>query len=155
MPVEIEHKFLINESLWQKVVPHDQLKIRQAYLLSDPEKTIRVRVIGKHAFITIKGKTKGASRAEYEYEIPIEDALELIRNFCTNLIEKTRHYVRYEGKVWEVDVFEGLNRGLILAELELGSEQETYNKPEWVLKNVTDDMRYANSYLCEHPYSTW
>lgn len=155
MPTEIEHKYLVDESLWKNITPGKSVQVRQAYLLTDPDKTIRVRTKGEKGFITIKGRTTGASRPEFEYEIPLDEANELISRFCSNLIEKTRHYVAHEGKLWEVDVFEGLNAGLIVAEIELGSEEELYAKPVWVGMNVTRDAKYANSNLTMKPYSTW
>jgi adenylate cyclase len=155
MLIEIEHKYLIIQSEWEKIVPEKSEIIKQAYLHSDPDKTIRIRTKGAKGFITIKGKTKGTSRPEYEYEIPLEDANELIRNFTKQLIEKTRHYILFEGKLWEVDVFEGENKGLIVAEIELQSETETYSIPHWIGENVTSDKRYANSNLAKHPFRNW
>jgi adenylate cyclase len=106
-------------------------------------------------FITIKGKSTGASRLEFEYEIPIDDAIELINKFCSNLIEKTRHIVIHDNNTWEVDEFKGLNAGLIVAEIELTSEDEIYSIPDWIDKNVTEDLRYANSNLTIKPFTTW
>lgn len=155
MIIEIEHKYLVKHELWKQIVPDKSVPIKQAYLSKDPEKTIRIRVAGEQGFITIKGKTVGAGRPEYEYEIPLEEASDLIGKFCNNLIEKTRHYVLYENKTWEVDVFEGLNTGLIVAEIELNSEDEQYEKPHWIDRDVTTDRKYANSNLVVNPYSNW
>jgi len=155
MPVETEHKYLINHELWQQIIPNKSVQIKQAYLLTEPNKTIRIRTAGNAGFITIKGKTIGASRPEFEYEIPIEEANQLIESFCSELIEKTRYYVVHENKTWEVDVFEGMNVGLIVAEIELDDEDEEYKKPNWVTQNVTDDRRYANSNLSLKPFTTW
>ena len=155
MPIETEHKYLINHELWQQIIPNKSVQIKQAYLLTDPNKTIRIRTAGNAGFITIKGKTIGASRPEFEYEIPIEEANQLIESFCSELIEKTRYYVVHENKTWEVDVFEGMNTGLIIAEIELVDEHEEYTKPNWVTQNVTDDRRYANSNLSLKPFTTW
>jgi CYTH domain-containing protein len=155
MSIETEHKYLINKELWAKVVPDKSLKIVQAYLHSDPEKTIRIRTKGVQGYITIKGKTTNASRPEYEYEIPIKDALEMIGDFAGMIIEKTRHYVKYKNKTWEVDVFEGLNSGLIMAEIELSSEDETYSLPPWITENVTADARYYNASLAQKPFTKW
>jgi len=155
MATEIEHKYLVNTEMWKNIIPDKSVEIRQAYLLTDPEKTIRIRTKGKSGFMTIKGKTVGASRLEYEYEIPIADANELINQFCSNLIEKKRHVVIHDGNTWEVDMFKGLNEGLIVAEIELTSEDQTYSKPNWVDKNVTHDPRYANSNLAINPFTTW
>ena len=155
MAMETEHKYLVNENDWKKIVPEKSLPVKQAYLFANKNKTIRLRQIGEKAFITIKGKTQGASRPEYEYEIPLADALEMIEQFCSKLIEKTRHYVKHKNKTWEVDVFEGLNKGLIIAEIELSSENEDYELPEWLGENVTTDHRYANSNLSQNPYTNW
>jgi adenylate cyclase len=155
MIIEIEHKYLVKHERWKEIVPDKIVPIKQAYLSKDPEKTVRIRVAGEKGFITIKGKSVGASRPEYEYEIPLAEATELIHKFCNNLIEKTRHYVLYENKTWEVDVFEGLNTGLIVAEIELNSEDEVYQKPDWIDRDVTTDWRYANSNLIIKPFSTW
>jgi CYTH domain-containing protein len=155
MATEIEHKYLVIKDIWEKVIPDKSVEIKQAYLLTDPEKTIRIRTKGNSGFITIKGKSIGASRLEFEYEIPIEDANDLINKFCSNLIEKTRHLVIHEKHTWEVDEFKGLNAGLIVAEIELNSEDEHYSIPNWIDKNVTDDLRYANSNLSIKPFTTW
>ena len=155
MPKEIEHKYLIREDLWKKVVPEKSVLIRQAYLLTDPDKTIRIRTKGDQGFITIKGKTIGATRTEFEFEIPLQDALELIRTMCKEVIEKTRHYIHHNNKLWEVDVFSGDNTGLTVAEIELKSEAEQYSKPDWVDKEVTSDPKYTNSNLAVKPYCKW
>src|SRR5688572_21499619 len=117
MATEIEHKYLIVPDLWKDVVPMKSVEIKQGYLLTDPDKTIRVRTRGEQGYITIKGKTSGASRLEFEYEIPLEDANELIGKFCSNVIEKVRYIVLHENKTWEVDEFKGLNAGLTIAEV--------------------------------------
>lgn len=155
MIIEIEHKYLVKHELWKQITPNKIVQIRQAYLSKDPAKTIRIRTAGEKGFITIKGKSVGASRPEYEYEIPLGEANELINKFCNTLIEKTRHYVLYENKTWEVDVFEGLNAGLIVAEIELNSEDENYLKPDWIDRDVTEDRRYANSNLTVNPFTNW
>jgi CYTH domain-containing protein len=155
MATEIEHKYLVKKELWDSVVPLKSEVIRQAYLLTDPEKTIRVRTKGAQAFFTIKSINVGATRQEFEYEIPMADALELMGKFCSHLVEKTRHLVMFGDKTWEVDEFDGLNAGLIVAEIELTSEDEDYTLPTWVDENVTHDMKYANSNLALKPFSTW
>jgi len=155
MATEIEHKYLVIKDIWEKIIPNKSVEIRQAYLLTDPEKTIRVRTKGNSGFITIKGKANRASRLEFEYEIPIEDAIELINKFCSNLIEKTRHIVIHDNNTWEIDEFKGLNEGLIVAEIELTCEDDKYSIPNWIDKNVTEDLRYANSNLTIKPFKTW
>lgn len=155
MALEIEHKYLVKPDAWAKVSPRKSVALQQAYLLTDPEKTIRVRTMNDSAYLTIKGKSEGASRLEYEYGIPLSDALELIRHFGSSLVEKTRHYVEVDGKTWEVDEFKGDNEGLLLAEIELSAGDEIYTLPDWVDRNVTEDQRYANSNLSVRPFKSW
>ncbi len=155
MPVEIEHKFLLDLEKWKNLTPEDTHIIRQGYLYSDSSKTIRVRTAGEHAFITIKGKSSGYSRPEYEYEIPLRDANELLELFCDKVIEKTRHGIHHAGHYWEVDIFAGENEGLAIAEIELSAADELYAVPDWVTKNVSDDSRYGNASLIENPYARW
>lgn len=155
MALEIERKFLVNQEKWKTVAPQKSVLIKQAYLSTDPEKTIRVRIKADQGYITIKGLTQGISRQEFEYEIPLLDAQQLIQDFTTKKIEKIRHYILFEGKTWEVDVFEGDNAGLIIAEIELQSEDEAYAKPNWLEEEVTHELKYANSNLITHPYKNW
>lgn len=155
MATETEHKYLVHTERWKNVVPERSEEVKQAYLHSEPGKTIRVRTMGDKGFITIKGKTVNASRPEFEYEIPLDDANELIRNFTTNLIEKIRHFVIHENMLWEVDEFKGLNAGLWIAEIELSHENETYALPDWVNENVTGEKKYSNSKLAEKPFCNW
>ncbi len=155
MPLEIEHKYLVDKSIWSSIKAENSLAIKQAYLSTDPEKTIRIRTLGNAAFITIKGKTENAVRKEFEYEIPIEEAEEMIALFGENVIEKTRHYIHHEDHLWEVDEFFGLNEGLLIAEVELAKEGEAYSIPTWAIENVSDDAKYYNSYLIKHPYTSW
>lgn len=155
MPFEIEHKYLVDAQAWRKETAAAGKRIRQAYLYSDAAKTIRVRTKGDKGYLTIKGKTTGATRSEFEYEIPLTEAVELIQTLCHTVIEKTRYECVYEEKKWEVDVFHGQNEGLIVAEIELQSETETYLLPLWVTENVTNDSRYSNAALAKHPFSQW
>ena len=155
MGVEIERKYLVNHELWKKIKPNSGEEIKQAYLSTDPTKIIRVRTKADKGYITIKSKSVGDTRLEYEYEIPHADAIELLQSFCTNFIEKVRYYVQTNGKLWEVDEFTGDNEGLIMAEVELESEDDVYTLPDWVTVNVSADKRYANSNLTLHPYKTW
>ncbi len=155
MAQEIEHKYLVKTERWNKNLAFKSVNIVQGYLHSDPGKTIRVRTAEGKGYITLKGKTTGATRPEYEYEIPEADANELLGLFCANRIEKTRHYVLHAGKTWEVDEFAGKNKGLMMAEIELGLEDEPYEIPDWVEKNVTEDQRYSNSNLVKRPYTSW
>ncbi|MGX7689592.1 CYTH domain-containing protein [Flectobacillus roseus] len=155
MAVEIERKFLVNHELWHELDKSIPNFLKQGYLSTDPEKTLRVRATNDKGFITIKGKTQGMSRLEFEYEIPKEEALALLDNFTQQNIEKYRYLITHEGKTWEVDVFKGANEGLIVAEIELSSETETFDLPTWVHTEVTDDPRYYNSRLSIAPYSSW
>lgn len=154
MNQEIERKFLIKDNSWQENA-NQGVSIKQAYLHSDSQLTSRIRTKGIKAFITIKGKTTGISRAEFEYEIPYEDALYLFK-MCKNAsIEKTRYEVKIENHVWEIDVFEGENEGLIVAEIELNSEDEVFEKPSWLGKEVSFENKYFNACLAENPFKNW
>lgn len=155
MPIEIEHKYLVNPEKWKLVVPEKSEIIKQGYLSTDPNKTIRVRTKGNHGFITVKGKSLSASRPEYEYEIPLNEAEEMLQLFCHQLIEKNRHYVTYKDQLWEVDEFIGENQGLIMAEIELDNETASYSIPDWATENITFDHRFSNSNLSVNPYSKW
>ena len=151
MYLEIERKFLVSgfntEGLRFK-------KMKQAYL-SNEDCTLRVRIADDKAYITIKGKTSGISRAEFEYEIPMEDANAMMNLAIYPPIIKTRYYAEVGGKTWEVDIFEGENEGLIMAEIELSSENEEFILPEWAIEEVTGDKRYYNAYLAKKPYKKW
>lgn len=155
MATEIEHKYLVKYDLWKQVVPDESKAVKQGYLSSSPVSSVRVRVLGNQGFVTIKGKSTNASRLEYEYEIPLADAEEMLAKFCSQDIVKTRHYVQHGEHTWEVDEFHGLNSGLIVAEVELGHVDEQYELPEWIDVNVTSDKRYSNANLVLRPYSTW
>ena len=154
MGVEIERKFLVNETLLPELT--NGYTIMQGYIQTVDHTTVRIRIRDKEAFLTIKGKSQGASRLEFEYPIPLNDAQEMLTNLChTSLIEKTRYLVEHEGHTWEVDLFDGSNKGLIIAEIELESEDEEFSLPAWVTKEVTDDVRYFNSNLIQRPYIDW
>ncbi len=156
MAVEIERKFLIDKI--RLTLPKTGISIRQGYLpLARDVKTVaRVRVKGATGFITIKGENEGAARAEYEYEIPLQDAEEMLDTLCQRpLIEKTRYELSVGAHVWEVDVFHGDNDGLIVAEIELSETDEPFEQPAWATEEVTDDPRYYNSSLMQIPYKNW
>jgi CYTH domain-containing protein len=144
MGVEIERKFLVTGTEWKT---GDGVPIRQGYLNRDKERTIRVRIAGLRAFIAIKGITRGSSRAEFEYEIPVSDAEELLPICEGMIIEKTRYTIAHAGSTWEIDEFSGANSGLVIAEIELQSVDEVFRKPLWLGKEVTDDVRYYNANL--------
>ena len=153
MGIEIERKFLVKDVSWKAAA--DQGRIcRQGYLLSDGGMTVRIRVIGEKAFLTIKGASNGISRMEFEYEIPTVDA-EALLELCDNLVEKVRYLVSYAGMVWELDVFAGANEGLVMAEVELESVGQKVSLPEWVVEEVSGDPRYYNAYLARHPFTGW
>ena len=154
MGAEIERKFLVDLTKW-KPRGEGTLFI-QGYLSSAKERTVRIRREGDKAVITVKGPTRGVTRAEYEYAIPPDDADEMLRELCEQpVIEKRRHVEEHAGHTWEVDVFAGENEGLVVAEVELQSEDEALELPAWVIREVSDDARYYNSNLIAAPYSTW
>ena len=154
MALEIERKFLLKDDSWTSQVARSHV-LKQGYLASSPGPTVRIRTSDQRAFLTIKGKTTGISRVEFEYEIPMEEALELLKLSANAPIEKTRHIVKADGHVWEIDVFEGANLGLGLAEVELQSEDEQIVLPAWIGMEVSDDPRYFNSYLSQNPFNEW
>lgn len=154
MPLEIERKFLVTSDVWRSL--GTPVRMRQGYLSNDIERTVRVRVSGDRARLTVKGKNTGAVRNEFEYEIPIADAEIMLESMALRpLIEKTRTTVRFGGHVWEVDAFEGDNAGLVVAEIELSDEHEPFEKPEWVGEEVTGRPEYYNSSLAQHPFKSW
>lgn len=156
MGVEIERKFLLKDKSVLSSADRVEV-IKQGYLKKSTPLGVRIRTLGDKGFITIKGPkdSSSLSRLEYEYEIPIQDALELIALSGEQIVEKQRHYIQHEGKVWEVDVFEGANEGLLLAEVELPDEDTRVAIPDWIGEEVTDDEHYYNSYLAQHSYTTW
>ena len=155
MGQEIERKYLIKPEKWQALEKPAGDHYRQGYLLTDPQKTIRVRVTDTKAFFTIKDLSVGATRAEYEYEIPVQEAKELLDKFAVSELSKIRYKILYKGKLWEIDEFLGDNEGLIVAEIELQNESETFDTPEWVDREVTEDAKYYNSNLTMYPYCKW
>jgi len=155
MAIEIEHKFLLANDDWRQYV-HSSLIYRQGYLSSEPTTSIRVRISAEHAWLNIKSAIIGTHRHEYEYEIPLADAHEIITNLCRKpIIEKTRHLVLDDGNLWEIDEFAGANHGLIVAEIELSEIGKAFRKPAWLGAEVTEDLRYYNNNLVAHPYSEW
>tara|TARA_B100000683_G_C12093956_1_gene392266 strand:+ start:76 stop:549 length:474 start_codon:yes stop_codon:yes gene_type:complete len=154
MAIEIERKFLV------KTIPENQIQyshhIKQGYIVSDKDKVIRVRQKENDYFITIKGNKVGISRFEFEYPIPKPDAKKLFKHFCgKKLIEKIRHYIEYEGCTWEVDVFCGENAGLVIAEIELESENQEFHLPNWVGSEVTYQEKYYNMNLIKRSFNKW
>ena len=154
MAEEIERKFLVNGDTWKKYATG--LYCRQGYLCLENERVVRVRNIDGIGFLTIKGISKGITRSEYEYKIPVEDANAILDHLCKQpLIEKKRYITIYQGTNWEIDEFMGDNKGLIIAEVELSYENQKIILPEWVGQEVSDDPRYYNANLVRYPYKEW
>lgn len=154
MGVEIERKFLLVGDAWRTL--GEPVLLRQGYLSSNPDRTVRVRIEGGQGTMTIKGRSVGATRAEWEYQIPLQDANELLDRLCEQpIIEKTRRRIAIGAHTWEVDEFLGANQGLVVAEIELASEEQQFDKPDWVGAEVTHDRRYFNSSLIRNPFSSW
>ena len=149
MHQEIEHKYLVRDNSFKEFA-NTHINICQGYLSKDKERTVRIRTANDKAFITIKGKNKGDTRTEYEYEIPLNEAIHLLQHLCIQpIIEKTRHIVIHNGNTWEIDEFKGALEGLILAEIEIPSSECKYDIPPFIGKNVTNDVRYYNSNLID------
>lgn len=150
--IEIERKFLVHNKPWELYQSVKTTTIKQGYISKSRKHTVRIRVTDKKAMITIKGPTKGMSRAEYEYEIPYQDGLDLIKMCDGEIIDKTRYVVTDEyNQVWDIDQFNGINSGLVVAEIEIPSEDTPIVLPSWVKTEVTYDKRYTNVYLSSHP----
>jgi CYTH domain-containing protein len=154
MGVEIEKKFLVKDNSWKQQATG--VYYRQGYLSSHSERVVRIRTIENKGYLTIKGKSVGAARTEYEYEIPLEDAIEMLTRICEKpVIEKTRYTLDYKGLLWEIDEFAAENKGLVIAEVELEDENQNIELPSWVGEEVTMQEKYYNSNLIKHPFSTW
>jgi len=151
--LEIERKFLVDKLKWSPSTKGE--KIIQGYLSIGENSVVRVRVKGEKAFLTIKGNHQGITRTEMEYEIPVPDAKILLEMCLDHPVEKTRYKEEIAGKIWEIDVFEGQNQGLLMAEVELTSEDEVVGIPDWATKEVSADGRYFNAWLSKHPFCTW
>jgi adenylate cyclase len=154
MAYEIERKFLVDIS---KIDTLDKgYIIKQGYIETTDNTTVRIRIRDKNAFLTLKGERDGAKRLEFEYEIPLDDANIMLEKLCLkSVIDKTRYELKIENHVWEIDVFHGVNDGLIVAEIELDDENETFDIPDWVTEEVTNENKYYNSHLIANPYSQW
>ncbi|NQY85550.1 MAG: CYTH domain-containing protein [Alcanivorax sp.] len=154
MAVEIERKFRTKGVDF--LANQEGERLTQGYLSHDPRATVRLRVQGDHAWLTVKGKTHGASRSEFEYPIPTADAHAMLEEMCPEgVIDKTRYRIQVGEHVWEVDEFHGDNQGLVVAEVELDSEDQPFERPPWLGEEVTDDPRYYNSALSRTPYGQW
>lgn len=153
MGLEIERKFLLSSDAWLKGVTGSRMA--QGYLSVDPDRTVRVRLAGEEAWITIKGRGEGIARSEFEYSIPSGDAAELLKLAVGSVVDKTRYRVEASGHLWEIDVFHGDNEGLVVAEVELDSTDEEVVLPKWVGEEVSDQRRYFNSSLSRKPFKNW
>lgn len=155
MGLEIERKFLIHKNKWSRITKTQGVFLHQGYLLTDPEKTIRIRISDKLGYLTIKGIAIGAIRKEYEYAIPKNEAKELLDTFSVASLTKIRYDIEYYGKLWQVDEFQGDNTGLIVAEIELKNEKESFDVPDWIGEEITGSKKYYNSNLSLNPYMKW
>jgi adenylate cyclase len=154
MGTEIERKFLVDRTQWAP--GPSARRLRQGYLSIDSERTVRVRLAGDAAWLTIKGRTHGISRLEFEFPVPAEDARQMLEHLCIRpIIDKTRHVAHYAGHDWEIDEFHGANAGLVLAEIELAAPDEIFARPPWLGAEVSDDPRYFNACLVNRPFSLW
>jgi adenylate cyclase len=153
MPAEIERKFLLADDSWRDGRPG--VRIAQGYLSQDPDRTVRVRVAGENGWLTIKGRSEGITRAEFEYPIPLEEAKSLLELCLPSVIDKTRFLVPFGGHDWEIDVFHGENNGLVVAEVELSDASVSPEMPPWAGAEVSSDPRYFNSSLAANPYVKW
>ena len=153
MAVEIERRFRVNGDAWRGLA--EGVRYRQGYLSVEKERTVRVRVVGDQAWLTLKGQISDISRHEFEYTIPVAEAQTIMDAMCPMVVDKLRYRIEMGGFVWEVDEFFGENEGLVVAEVELGSEDEAFERPDFLGKEVTGDRRYYNSSLRIRPYSQW
>ncbi|MCW8987501.1 MAG: CYTH domain-containing protein [Gammaproteobacteria bacterium] len=155
MATEIERKFLLKNSSWKELAD-EGTQYSQGYLLGSQFASVRVRIQGKRAFLNIKSATIDITRQEFEYEIPLDDATEMLETLCEKpLIEKNRYILKMGKHAWEIDVFSGDNEGLIVAEIELSDQNEHFDKPDWLGAEVSDDARYYNVNLVKHPFKDW
>jgi adenylate cyclase len=155
MGIEIERKFLVDQTKWQQQDKPEGTVMRQGYIVNRQDKTVRLRIAGDKAYLTFKSGTSGISRNEYEYEIAASEAAELFEQFVETGLEKTRYCISFKNKLWEIDVFAGDNDGLVVAEIELESEDEDFELPPWAGQEVSEDERYYNSSLSVNPYKNW
>lgn len=155
MAVEIERKYLVKSMDWQGMADAGT-RFMQGYMANTEKVAIRVRVAGKQAWLALKSASAGIRRLEFEYSLPVADAIQMLNEFCLGqVIQKTRYRLPLDGHVWEIDVFHGANEGLVLAEIELENEQESFTLPDWIGTEVSGDKRYYNSYLSQNPYRNW
>lgn len=153
MPHEIERRFHLKDDSWRALAEGEWLK--QGYLSVEPERTVRVRIKGDQAWLTLKSNISNVSRHEFEYPIPVEHAETIMATMCPMLVEKKRYRIQHGAHLWEVDEFFGANAGLFLAEVELSDETEAYDRPQWLGAEVTEDPRYTNAFLSKNPWPSW
>ncbi|MGJ5630903.1 CYTH domain-containing protein [Nostoc sp. CALU 1950] len=154
MAKEIERKYLVRGNSWRGLA--EGIVYRQGYIATQDKGTVRIRIVGEKSYLTIKGPNIKYSRLEFEYPIPLEDAQEMLETLCERpFIEKIRYKIELGGLIWEIDEFDGVNKGLILAEVELSDENQQFELPTWIGEEVSDDFRYFNSNLVKHPFSQW
>lgn len=154
MTVEIERRFLLKNEDWRQTAGTPQT-LQQGYLSIEKERTIRVRIIGSRAWLTLKGYISDISRSEFEYEIPLEHAQTIMDTMCPFKMQKHRYQTEFEGSIFEIDEYFGENAPLIVAEIELPAEDTPFAKPDWLGEEITSDGRFTNAYLSKHPYSSW
>lgn len=154
MPVEIERRFLIENDKWHQYAD-EPLLLKQAYLSVEKERTVRVRIVGQRAWLTLKGYISELSRSEFEYEIPLADAEKMMESMCPFKMEKWRYLVRWGSSLFEIDVFLGENAPLVVAEIELPDENADFDRPDWLGREITADGMFTNAYLSRHPFSSW
>lgn len=154
MTVEIERRFLLADDSWREATS-EPLVLQQGYLSVEKERTIRVRIIGSQAWLTLKGYISDMTRSEFEYEIPLAHAQAMMADMCPFKMEKYRYQVKFKGFVYEIDEYFGDNAPLIVAEIELPSEDTEFPKPSWLGQEITSDGKFTNAYLSKHPYSSW
>ena len=154
MTVEIERRFLLADDSWREAAG-EPLVLQQGYLSVEKERTIRVRIIGSQAWLTLKGYISDMTRSEFEYEIPLAHAQAMMADMCPFKMEKYRYRVEFKGFVYEIDEYFGDNAPLIVAEIELPSEDTEFPKPSWLDQEITSDGKFTNAYLSKHPYSSW
>lgn len=153
MAMEIERRFRVANDGWRGLA--EGVRYRQGYLSVEKERTVRVRVVGEQAWLTLKGHVTDVSRHEFEYAIPLADAQTILDSMCPMVVDKLRHRIEHGGFVWEVDEFFGENAGLVMAEIELPAEDTPFAKPAWLGEEVTHDGRYTNAHLSKNPYTRW
>ncbi|MEH2197124.1 CYTH domain-containing protein [Nostoc sp.] len=154
MAKEIERKYLVRGDSWRGLA--EGSVYRQGYIATQDKTTVRIRIAGEKSYLTIKGPSIKYSRLEFEYPIPVKDAQEILETLCERpFIEKVRYKIEFGGLIWEIDEFDGVNKGLILAEVELNDENQQIELPNWIGQEVSDDFRYFNSNLVKHPFSQW